>query len=189
MAQSATREAAVPKPSLVASDLSLIGIGVSCNVLVAAVLAIIHLRLHVAVWAFMGWVVIPFGALFCGVLSGLGYELAARVIGKRPGKLATAGIAVGGLVTFVLIYVFEYLLADVNGIPLSSLMSLASFANTSLRETTVRLHGRTVSGELGVAGIALAVVNLLGCWIGGLLVYAMPGMSRLSCDQCGRYMR
>jgi hypothetical protein len=176
-------------PSLLGSDLVFLGIGLSTNILLAIVLAAINIRFHVALWAFVAYFVVPLGAIGCGIVSGFGYELASRVIGRRPGRVATAGIVSGGILTYTLIYVFEYMLADVNGLRVSSLMSFASFIDVSIRGTTFSFNGHRVGGSLETMGFGVAFLNLLGFWFGSLAVYGMPGLSRVACDRCARYSR
>jgi len=175
-------------PKLFWSDVVLAGLGLSTTILSALSLALLNLRAHVALYAFLVWGVIPGGAICCGLVSAIGFELGARVLGKRPGRVARAGILLSGPLGYALIFVFQYLLLDVNGTPISSVLSFGTFVDTVIRGATIKFGSTLHTPQLGAAGYGLVALQAGGFFLGGLGVFAMPSMGRPACAQCGRYL-
>ena len=172
------------RPTLIAPDLIWIVLGVTTSVLTAYLLALLHLRFRIAIFAdSVG--ILPVGALGCGFVAASGYGLAARAVRRVPGRSAKACMAVSGLLTFSLIYWFEYRLFDVAGRPLSSLMSFADFVRTVIGATTVRVMPFPTEWAIGEAGYAFAALQAFAFWIPGLYFLSV---SRLHCDRCGRFL-
>ena len=181
------------QPRFFASDVVLVGLGVSSAIVTAIVVALLALSLGFAIHLYFVWI-IPAGAYLCGMASAAGYPLGAIVIGRRPGRLALFGIATGGLLTYLLIFVFEYLLMEVNGRSVSADVSFGTFVDAAIRETTLnvsplRSPARTGGPRLGPGGYPFAVLSLLGFIIGSCAILATPPLRRIACDRCPRYVR
>jgi hypothetical protein len=89
---------------------------------------------------------------------------------------------------YALVYAFEYLLVDLDGKPVSRMMSFATFVDGVIRSTTISYRFETLTGPLGPGGYALAALNGLGFFFGGFGVYSTPTMRLTACSRCGRYM-
>ena len=183
-----TSSLAETQPRLLLSDVVLVGLGSSTAILAALLLAIVATTFHVAVYGALFWGVIPAGAFFCGGLSASGYALGAKVIGRRPGRLVKVAVFVGGPVTLLLVYAFQYLLLDVNGVPVHQQLSFWSFVDASIRATSISYKMRIETGSIGVAGYPFAVLNLVGFCAGSAAILTAPWLSAIACDRCARFM-
>ena len=175
-------------PRFFSSDVVLVGIGLSTAILTALVIAVVALRFHIALHGVSVWGVIPAGAFLCGIVSASGYALGAKVLGRRPGRLAVAGILAGGPIAYLAVFVFEYLLVDVNGIPISTQLSFPSFVDAVIRATTISYRFHPLTPQLGLVGYPLAAFKLLAFFAGSLAVFGSPWLHRVSCARCARYM-
>ncbi len=72
-------------------EVGFIAFGLASALVVAALLAWTNLTFHVAFFAWSFWVIIPAGAFLCGMASGGGYILAARLLRRKPGPIAHIG--------------------------------------------------------------------------------------------------
>lgn len=183
-----TRRPATARPRLFLSDVVLIGLGLSTTLLTALALAYVALAFGFAVYSVLWWGVIPAGAFACGTLAAAGYALGAKVIGRRPGRLVTVAVVIGGPLTYGLIFLFQYALLDVNGRPVQDQWSLLSFVDAAVRGTSLRYRMSGESPPLGVAGYAVAALNLAGFFFGSLFILGAPWFRRIACEQCARYM-
>jgi hypothetical protein len=172
------------------SDAVLVGLGLSTAVLTAIAVAVVALSLGMAIHLYFLWGVIPAGAFLCGMVSAAGYPLGAVVIGRRPAKLAYFGVLIGGPLTYLLIFAFEYLLMNVDGRPISTEIPFATFVDASIRNTTLshRWHASS-SPPLGAVGYPFAGLSLIGVIVGSLSIFGTPPFGRTACDRCARYMR
>jgi len=174
------------RPLMVSSDLIWIVLGLTTSVLTAYLLALAHLRFGIALFAYSVGI-LPVSALGCGMVAATGYGLAARVLGRVPGPLAKACMAVSGLLTFSLIYWFEYSLVEVDGRPLSSLMSFTGFVRSVVGVASVRFMPFNTELAIGRAGYAFATLQAFAFCIAGLAPYFL-NVSKLHCDRCGRFL-
>ena len=175
------------RPNLLATDLVWIVLGLATSVLTAYVLALVNLRLHLAIFAFMGFGILPIGALSCGVVASSGYTLAARLTKRVPGPVALACMMVSGLLTFVLIYWFEYRRLEVGGKSVSALIPFGEFLRAVIGSATMRITPIDLPIALGKAGYALAALQAFAFWFSALGPYFLNA-SRLHCDRCGRFL-
>jgi hypothetical protein len=160
--------------------------GLTTSVAAAYVLALVNLRLHLAVFAYMGFGIVPVGALGCGMVAASGYALAARLLRRIPGPWAQASMFISGLLAFALIYWFEYTLIEVDGRPLSSVMSFGTFVPAVIGATTVHF-GPFDTSAIDDFGYPLAGLQALGFSFAGPSLF-FRYLSTLHCERCGRFL-
>jgi hypothetical protein len=138
------------------------------------------------VWLF----VVPIGAFLAGLFAASGYYFGAIAFHARPTRtLAWGMVFVAGLMQFTL-YLSRYLTTQVEGAPVSDLISFGDYVSFVLSHTEMNLRaGSTLPGvQLGALGYALAVFQFLALLAGGLGVYGILA-DRPFCANCERYAR
>ena len=172
------------------SDVVLVGLGLSTAILTALVVALVALSVGIAIHLYFVWFVLPAGAFLCGMAAAAGYPLGALVIGRRPGRLAFAGMIVGGPLSFLLIFAFQYVLTTVEGRPVAAEIPFGTFVDSSIRNTGLNYRWRPAkTPPLGPAGYPFAALSLLGFFVGSAAIRTTPPLRRTACDRCARYMR
>jgi hypothetical protein len=171
----------------VGRELALAACGLVASVAAAVALAWVEVEWHVAVYSYAFWWVVPIGAIGAGVVASVGYFLGARWIGVRPGWISRSSLLAVSVVAFFAIHYVEYLWGRLP-IDFWSYLDLsiqsASY-ETKFGETVVRAWSAERLGELGYV---VAVLQVVGFAIGGLVVF---GWLRATpyCSSCKAYLR
>jgi hypothetical protein len=165
-------------------------LGMLTSAATALVLALLDVRVGLAVYSFMLWFVIPLGAVLCGFAGASGYFAGARLLQYKPtGRFVYHVIGVS-VATYFLLYYLEYRFTVVDGQPLSQAVQFSTFLFWVLGHqsyTIAPLH-RLGSVSIGLLGYAVALFQVIGFAVGGLSVYGylktMP-----FCERCQHYLR
>src|SRR5688572_26158630 len=114
------------KPSLV-EDLIVTGFGLITSTAVAWASWWLATKWDMAVYPFMVNFVIPIGAMGCGIVAATGYWIGARLFNHRPSRTLLFNIVLVSITTFFVIHHFHYDNDDVQGVPISKLMTYPEY--------------------------------------------------------------
>jgi hypothetical protein len=147
-------------------------------------------KLDFAIYTWMLWFVIPAGAIFCGGVAASGYWIGARLFNHRPSPLLLLNILLVSLSTYFAIHQLHYSNDVVSGTAVSSVMSFGEYLVAVTENMTYSTYhrGREVGPglELGKWGWGIAVLQIIGFSIGGLVVYGFL-LEVPYCDRCAKY--
>lgn len=165
--------------------------GLATTLLTAFGLVYLELRYDFSLYGLVYGFIIPFGAIFSGILAASGYFIGSRLLSYRPGRsmLATILVVSGG--NFFFIYWLEYRLSTVNGEFVRNWMTFSEYLKYVLTHTAITTGGEGLpfdKFELGIGGYLYAALLIFGFALGGLFVYLLV-RSAPYCDACGLYMK
>jgi hypothetical protein len=164
--------------------------GFATSLLTALILWSVEFRLGFAFYTWMFWFVVPVGALLAGLAAASGYYAGARIFNHRPTPVLLLNILAASVATFFAIHLLSYLTLQVEGRAVRDLVSFWRYLDISIRSTAMefRVHAREVgtTGELGVLGYGVALLQILGFAAGGFAVYGYL-VSVPYCERCARY--
>lgn len=142
-----------------------------------------------AVYTWIANLVIPIGAILCGVVAALGYWLGARWFHHRPTRLLLLNIVLVSLTTYFSIHELNYSHAQTRGVPLEKLMSYPDYLIAVTENMTYKPSASgEASWELGKWGWGVAALQVIGFCVGGFLVYGML-TSVPYCERCSKYFQ
>jgi len=173
-------------------DLLVAGCGLVTSVLTAFILWIIEQKFGLALYTWMYWFVIPAGALLSGFAGASGYYFGAWLLGHRPTRLLLLNIVIASLFTFFCIHYLSYITMQVDGKEVSEYIPFTKYLDIAIRSTSMEFRFRGAikmgeTGQLGSAGYAIAVLQVLGFAVGGFCVYGFL-VAKPYCDKCSRYL-
>jgi hypothetical protein len=185
------------EPTLAAStrrsgeDFLVAGCGLVTCVVTALILWWIEAQFGFALYTWTFWFVVPAGAILAGFAGASGYCAGSWLFGHRPTRLLLLNIVIASVVTFFLIYYLSYVTLRVEGKQVSDYISFWQYLDLALRSTSMefRYHAAKLgsTGELGYFGYAIAVLQIIGFAVGGLVVYGVL-VSKPYCEKCSRYL-
>lgn len=175
----------------VIADLLVSLFGFITSLATAVILWLIETHTGHAFYSLTLWHFIPIGAMLSGFAGSSGYFLGSWVFGHRPTKLLLINILLVSATTFFLVFYLPYRTLEINGNPIHSLISFPEYLDVAFRSAsirTIRLSGGTssVATPLGWTGYIIALLQIIGFSIGGLLAY-MKLASKPYCEKCFRY--
>jgi hypothetical protein len=140
-----------------------------------------------AFYSLMFWFIVPVGALVSGCAGASGYYAGARIFNHRPRPLLLLNVLLASVGTFFAIHYLAYITLETEGEAISSYLSFAQYLDIGIRSTSmksIRWGGST--GGLGSLGYTVAILQILGFAVGGLVVYGCL-VSVPYCERCSRY--
>jgi len=159
--------------------------GVVSGLIVAAIMAVIALKLHQALWAFSFFLVIPVGAIITGWVASLGHLIAFRQYPYRPGRWFIAGVMAVSVATYFAIRYIDYSLWQVNGRHVSTLISFGRYMDIAIRNARFGILEVGTVGRVGLFGYFLMARDIAGFAIGSFFAcYAI--LSLPFCTSCER---
>lgn len=164
--------------------------GLATSLITAVILWWIEHTFGFAFYSWMFWFIIPIGALISGMAGASGYYIAAKIIGYRPTSFLLAAILIGSVATFFVIQFLSYITLEVNGKAVSDFVSFFQYLDITIQSMTMTFRHRASAGietgELGMWGYGVTILQILGFAVGGFLVYSI--LSSLPyCERCSRY--
>jgi hypothetical protein len=177
----------------VVKDLLITAAGVTTTALTAWLLWFLEQRFQFALYSWNFWFVIPVGAMASGAVAASGYYAGALLLNHRPGRLLLGSVLAVSVATYFMVNYMNYTSLKVNNIPASELVSFPKYLDISLRSTSMSIHAghgakATETGELGILGYGVAVLQIIGFAMGGYLVYGNL-RGRPYCSACAKYFR
>lgn len=167
-------------------DLVFIAAGLVSSALTAYALASIAVEGGLSIHLYDKWFV-PIGAMGSGFAAASGGYAVARLLGRRPGTLAVAGMLASSVLTYVAVFYLEFRMIGVNGTHANEVMTFGTFVDAVVRRSSIRFQGFAPSGALGSLGYSLVAVHAVGFFIGGALMAARL-TTPLSCKRCRRHL-
>lgn len=167
-------------------DLIVTGFAALTGALVAWLLALVDIHVHFAIYAF-SWNFIPLGAILCGALAGSGYYLGFQLFPHRPTRLLLLNAILSSVAVYFLVYYIAYSLAEVNGAPVSRLVSFGRYMSLVIENRRQYVYF-TNFGRVGPLGYLLVAAQLAGFVIGGFFVVRTL-MKVPCCDHCDRILK
>lgn len=171
------------------NDLLIIIAGTLTSFATALVIAKLGDALGLYIYGFTLWVIVPVGAIGSGLLAASGYYIASRLLNARPTKLVLIGSLVVSLLTYGLIQWLEYTSLVVEGRQISNYVLFVDYWKIAVRSMEFKIGRGASSGvgaTLGNFGYVVAILQIVGFGIGGLLCYGLL-KSLKYCENCGRY--
>jgi hypothetical protein len=167
------------------SGLLMLGGDIVSGLCVAAVMAIISVKLHQALYAFSILLVIPIGALITGWVAGLGHVVAFRKYPYRPNSWIIPGVMAISVATYFAIQYMDYSLLEVKGRHISTLISFGRYLDIAIRNTTLELVEAGTVGRMGLFGYFVMARDIAGFAIGSF-VSCYTILSEPFCTSCER---
>ncbi|OAI56111.1 hypothetical protein AYO49_04840 [Verrucomicrobiaceae bacterium SCGC AG-212-N21] len=175
------------KPSLV-EDLIVTGFGLITSTAVAWASWWMAAKWDMAVYTFMVNFIIPAGAVICGIVAATGYWIGARLFNHRPSRTLLFNIVLVSITTFFVIHHFHYDNDEVQGVPISKLMTYPEYLVAVTEHMSYSSsRGGGAPTELGKWGWGVAALQVIGFSIGGFVVYGWL-CSVPYCDRCAKYL-
>lgn len=140
----------------------------------------------------MGWYIdgiLPAGALFVGILSGVGYAIASRYFEVKLTKVFVIGMLVTGVVDYAAMQYFTYtdLLEAHNAT--SAQYSFIQYMRDITEHMTFQTSGSSTAGsELGMGGYFFKLLELAG-FAGGTMIPSAVLFKMAYCSHCQRYLK
>jgi hypothetical protein len=164
--------------------------GFVTSLITAVILWWLERALGFAFYTWMFWFIIPVGAGLAGFAGASGYYAGARIFNHRPTPLLLLNIVVASVSTFFTIHYLSYVMLEIDGRVISDYLSFGQYLDIAVRSTSMAFRLRTVelgsTGELGGLGYGVAILQILGFAVGGLIVYFHLA-STPYCEGCSRY--
>lgn len=157
---------------------------IGTGLLVAAALSIVEAVTGVALYGVTAALVVPVGAIGCGLLVALGFREASRTLHLRPQGAALAVPLVTALVAYVATHWFAYMRAVV-----PPALSFLDYLQLVATESYVVFDDAAGGGgsRLGSWGYAIVALQILG-FAGGSWIIT-HGLDRTPwCESCERFL-
>lgn len=139
-------------------------------------------ELNFSIYSFMVKIIIPLGAIICGMAAATGYWAGARLFNHRPSKSLLINIVLVSLTTYFGIHQLHYSMDKVQGVSVDKLMG---FGDYLVAVTEHMSYGK--GPALGKMGWAIAGLQVLGFSLGGFTVYGwLAGVPY--CERCKKYL-
>lgn len=170
-------------------DIAISVFGLFSSVIVVAILVFLELEWEFAFYSVMHYFVIPTGAIVSGVGAAAGYYFGARFLNSKPTwRILFYMVAISTGTYFTLNYAI-YLLLEVDGSPVSSLINFSGYMDVYLTNMSMTIgSGNTETGELGSLGYVVALLQIIGFAGGGFATYLfLKGMPFF--DLCDKYYK
>lgn len=164
--------------------------GLVTSILTAAVVTIFNLWTGFNLFTFSLWVIVPVGAIGCGLVAASGYYFAAKFLHQRPTKMLLLQMVVIAALTQSLIYWLEYKTLVIDGQNVSDYVPFLQYLDISLTKVHLKM-GRALqadTGEVGSFGYWLAVFDFIGFMVGGAAVYFIL-LDQPTCEACNKYLK
>jgi len=132
--------------------------------------------------------IIPLGAIFCGLVAAIGYWAGSRLFNHRPTRTLLLNIVLVSLGAYFAIHHLDYTKTMVNGRSMESFMSFDRYlvlVTENMRYKDSRSLGD--GAELGKWGWGVAALQVFGFSLGGFIVYGML-VAVPYCDRCSKYL-
>lgn len=162
--------------------------GFSSTLLTAVFLSIVELKYELALYSYTFFFIIPVGAFCSGMAAASGYLGGARLFHQKPIGGVLFNMVSASIAAFFLVHYIPYSLLEIDGIPISRVLSFWEYLDISIRATSMKfVRGKASTGELGSWGYVVAFVQLAGFALGGLGVWAYLTEFPY-CEKCRRYL-
>ncbi len=159
-------------------------IALAVSLATALVIAWLETEHQILVYGFFVFFLIPAGAAACGMVAGLGYGAALRLLHLKPSlgqQVATLGAL--ALITFAAVQVFSYFIF-LNG----DLDTFGTYLQLQTTESTFGIGSSGGGARVGNWGYGLALLEIVGFAFGGAVLAHL--LSDLPwCGNCHRYLR
>ena len=136
--------------------------GIVASVLVAALLFTIRTALHYDFYNLFVRMVIPLGAVTCGLVVSIGFIVGARITGYRPGNMLALSALICAVIVHFGLKLLDYLTLAYNGAPLYRLISFPQYVHFTVMNWTTELGGRTTVSHDGGSGYIIEAIPLAG---------------------------
>jgi TPR repeat protein len=161
--------------------------GLATSALTAAVLAMIEIKAHFALYAFTFWLVIPVGACLSGFIASSGYTVGAKLLNHQLHRFFIINIIGVSIATYFLLNYMVYTHLTFNGQHISEMFSFGRYMDMVIQNRKTSFIGVGSFGKPGLLGYVQVAIQLVGFAAGGLTVYRKVA-SELYCRNCGRYV-
>jgi hypothetical protein len=169
-------------------DLLVSGFGMASSAAVAYGSHYTATNWEFAPFTWMADMIIPVGAILCGIVAAIGYWVGARTFNHRPTRWLMVNILFVSLSTFFWIHYLDYSAMKVNGVPVEHLMPFEKYLTLVTEHMHYKDSHSTGEGvELGKWGWGVAALQVIGFSLGGLVVYSML-KSVPYCSRCAKYL-
>ena len=167
------------------STVALAGLGTSLAT--AGIVAVVGSLTNLNIFTFSIWIVLPVGAVACGLAAASGYYFVSKYLHYRPGILMLAMMVGAAALTQLLIYWLEYRFLQIGGLYISEYMSFSEYLDTSLTTAHIRAgRAATDAGPVGSFGYWLAAFQFVGFLVGSILSFLLL-RAYPSCPRCSKY--
>jgi hypothetical protein len=157
----------------------------------AAVAGLVHSLVNLVGYPFHAqtvWFVIPVGAFLCGMVAGIGFWLALRLMNRLPRSSTFVAAGLGGAGCYVLIYFLIWWRAEFPGGKVRDHVGFLPFFQQLIEHQQVRFgRGPGPGVELGKWGYPRFGINVLGFALGVVATVAIGG-GKSYCSRCKRYL-
>ncbi len=164
--------------------------GLTTSLVTAVILWWAEIRFGFAFYTWMFWFIVPAGALLSGLAGASGYYAGARIFNHRPTPLMLLNVLLASVGTFFTIYYLSYITLEVQGKAISDYVTFGQYLDIAIRSTSLVFRSRSTeigaTGELGGLGYGVAILQILGFAVGGLVLYRYL-VSVPYCERCSRY--
>lgn len=174
-----------------AGDNLVIGMcGLATSIVTAFALVYLELSVLFAFYSLVYFLVLPIGAIISGGVAASGYYIGARWVNARPTKKILVSMIVISVATFFLIQYMTYLLLEFDGKSVSELVPFFQYMDARITKTSMALVRIPFAetGELGNIGYGIAVLQICGFALGGLIAYEILEMKPF-CEDCNKYRK
>ena len=173
-------------------DLVVSVFGLAASWATAGILYLCEEHFALSLYSLMMWFVVPIGAIISGFVASGGYYFGSILFGYKPTKLLMFNIVFISVSTFFMIYWLGYTSVAVNGRPIKEFITFSKYIDEVIthQSMNIHVHGSNFgsTGELGGFGYFIAILQILGFAIGGLIIYGI--LSSLPyCQKCSKYLK
>ena len=172
-------------------DLLVSAAGFITSILTALLLYFVEKQFDLSLYTFSLWFVIPVGAIGAGCLAATGYYFGSILFGHRPSSLILLNMVMASIGAFFLIHYLSFISLSIDGTPISELVSFGTYLEVLYKKTSMTFHLRAAkigsTGELGNIGYIVAIVQIIGFLLGGILLYFWL-KSMAYCEKCSQYL-
>ena len=163
--------------------------GLFTSIATILVLVIVELQWDFAAYSLMHLFIIPTGAIIAGGLAASGYYFGALWLNTKPTPKILFNMVVISVGAYFSINYLLYLLMEVEGVPVSSIIDFPGFMDVMLTSMSYEMtQGGAETGELGGLGYGVAILQIIGFAIGGFAVYVYL-KGKPYCDQCSKFYK
>lgn len=172
-------------------------ISIVAGLFIAAAIALIEVATDVAVYGFSAAVVIPIGAIGCGLVAAVGFYGASSVLHVRSVRAVLATPAITAISTFLASHWFVFQWYELpTGKTYAEALALAGegfvdFLRLRITESSLTLgssSAETTVDRLGSWGYTVVALEIVGFALGGWFVTVVL-RAKPWCETCERFLK